>query len=224
MGYAAQAPVESRLEFIRRVYSLFFMGILAATGGAFLGLSETGVQIVFANIMPLVIGYFITYGALYYFRKQEGLNVALMLLFCSLSGVLSVPLLAQVLGNMQNGSQVILNAFMTTSAIFAGLTLYVFQLKKDFSYLGGFLSMALFGVLGIMITSWFFPPAGALINSVGFSAIMILLMGGFILYDTSNIIKKYRTDEHIMAAIALYLDFIIMFRYILRIALLKSRD
>jgi FtsH-binding integral membrane protein len=221
---AASAPLQSRLEFIRKVYSLFFMGILTATIGAFFGTTPNGLPLVFNNILPLIIGYFITFGLLHVFRKSPGLNIGLMLLFCTLSGLLSVPLIMQVLSELPDGPSVIFNAFITTSAVFAGLTCYVFQLKKDISYLGGFLAMAMFGVIAIMITSFFWPPAGSLMAGVGFSIFMILLMGGFILYDTSNIIHKYRTDEHVLAAIALYLDFIILFKYILRLALLRSRD
>jgi FtsH-binding integral membrane protein len=43
------------------------------------------------------------------------------------------------------------------------------------------------------------------------------LFCGFILYDTSQILLKYNTDEYISAVISLYLDFINLFLDILRI-------
>ena len=44
-----------------------------------------------------------------------------------------------------------------------------------------------------------------------------LLFCGFIIFDTHMIMHKVSTEEYIMASIELYLDFINLFLYILRI-------
>ena len=56
-----------------------------------------------------------------------------------------------------------------------------------------------------------------------FSALGIILAAGYILYDTSNIMLHYRTDEYVGASIELLADVVLLFYYILRL-LMQSRD
>ena len=51
-----------------------------------------------------------------------------------------------------------------------------------------------------------------------------LLFCGFILFDTHLIMHKLSTEEYILASINLYLDFINLFLYILRILQAMRRD
>ena len=55
-----------------------------------------------------------------------------------------------------------------------------------------------------------------------YSACGALLFVGFILYDTSNILRNLSYDDYIIGAIQLYLDILNLFLYILQ--LLSSRD
>ena len=50
-----------------------------------------------------------------------------------------------------------------------------------------------------------------------FSAAMVALFAGYIIYDTSNIIHRYGTNEHVAASMALFGSFAMLFYYILRI-------
>ena len=49
------------------------------------------------------------------------------------------------------------------------------------------------------------------------SGAAVLLFSGFILYDTSNILRHYGTDEHVSATLALYLDILNLFIALLSI-------
>jgi FtsH-binding integral membrane protein len=55
-----------------------------------------------------------------------------------------------------------------------------------------------------------------------FSAGMILLAAGSILYQTSNLVHKYHTDQYVAAALGLFASLMLLFWYILR--LVMSRD
>jgi modulator of FtsH protease len=55
------------------------------------------------------------------------------------------------------------------------------------------------------------------------SGVGVILFSGFILYDTSNIMRNYATDEYISATLALYLDILNLFTALLSILGL-SRD
>jgi FtsH-binding integral membrane protein len=49
------------------------------------------------------------------------------------------------------------------------------------------------------------------------SVAALLLFSGFVLYDTSNIIRRYPTNEYIAGALSLYLDAFNIFLALLRI-------
>ncbi len=76
--------------------------------------------------------------------------------------------------------------------------------------------------MGLIVCSFFIQgmPMG-----IWFSGAMVVLAAGYILYDTSNILHKYRTDQHVAASLALFASVAILFWYILRIMIsLSSRD
>jgi FtsH-binding integral membrane protein len=52
---------------------------------------------------------------------------------------------------------------------------------------------------------------------------MIALACGYILYDTSNVMQRYRTNQHVAAALALFAAVMLLFWYVLRILLDKRR-
>jgi len=74
-----------------------------------------------------------------------------------------------------------------TLAIFAGLTAVVFVTKKDFSFMRGVLAILTFGALGVIVASLMF---GFSLGAV-FSGAMILLMAGYILYQTSLVMAHF---------------------------------
>jgi len=101
---------------------------------------------------------------------------------------------------------------------FAGLTAVAFLSRKDFSFLGGLLKwgmvLALVAIVagvifGFNLGTWF---------SVG----MVGLAGAAILYDTSNIIRKFPEDKHVGASLQLFASVALMFWYVL--SLFLSRD
>ena len=110
---------------------------------------------------------------------------------------------------------VIAKAGMLTGALFIGLTVVAFTTKKDFSFLGGFLKIA-FIVALVLIAISFIP--GIPVNlGTWFSAAMVLLAAGSVLYTTSNVIHHYRPEQYVGAALALFSGIALMFWYILRI-------
>jgi hypothetical protein len=101
---------------------------------------------------------------------------------------------------------------------FAGLTAVAFLSRKDFSFLGGLLKwgmvLALVAIVagvifGFNLGTWF---------SVG----MVGLAGAAILYDTSNIIRRFPEDKHVGASLQLFASVALMFWYVL--SLFLSRD
>lgn len=115
---------------------------------------------------------------------------------------------------------VIKSAGVMTLGLFGGLTVTVFLTKHDFSYLRSILTLACFISLGFIGLSMF----GVVSLGSFFALAMIVLACGFILYDTSNVLHHYRTDQHVAASLALFASVALLFWYVIQYLMLKNRD
>lgn len=106
-------------------------------------------------------------------------------------------------------------ALIITVGVFVGLTLFTFQTKLDFSGLGPFLFAGLMGLITAGFVQIFMPFSKTL--DLVFACIGVLIFSGYILYDTQQIMKRLSIEEHILGALSLYLDFLNLFIYVLRI-------
>jgi FtsH-binding integral membrane protein len=137
-------------------------------------------------------------------------------LFVVAEAVIFLPLLyvAQRLG-----PDTIVAAALMTGIVFGGLTLVVFTTRADLSSWGKYLWVAGFVALGVIVASIITGGFGL---GVIFSACMIALASGYILYETSNVLHHYRTDQYVAAALALFASVAILFWYILRFVIAFS--
>lgn len=110
---------------------------------------------------------------------------------------------------------VIISSGLITMFLFAGLTASVFISKKDLSWMGRILTIGGFVAMGIIVASILFGFTLGLI----FSAIMVIFAGGSIMYQTSNVLHHYRTNQHVAAALALFASVALLFWYILRLVM-----
>jgi FtsH-binding integral membrane protein len=114
----------------------------------------------------------------------------------------------------------IAGAFFATAAGFAGLSLYGYTTKRDLSPLATFLLVGVIGILVASIVAIWVPALNPVISIVG-----VLLFAGLTAYDTQRTKSMYdhvrgTQDEKrvvIMSALSLYLDFINMFLFVLRL-------
>ena len=121
---------------------------------------------------------------------------------------------------LPNGPQIIATAFAGTAIIFLGLSGYALTTKRDFSFMGGFLFAGVMVVFIAAIANIFLAmPALSLAVSGG----IILLMSGFILFDTSRIINGGETN-YIMATYGLYLSIFNIFISLLQILGIMGDD
>jgi FtsH-binding integral membrane protein len=216
---AAEVSVAERMGFVRKVYALFFAATLFAVGGAGLGLSSPAIRN-FAFEHPFIM-FFVMIGGVFgaqAVRHVRGVNLVALFAFTTLTGVVISPLL-YLLGQVNPGS--ILTAGVLTVAIFGGLTAYAFISKRDFSFMRGMLTVGLIVVFAAVILN-FFVASGAF--GFAISAAVLLLFSGFVLYDTSNIIRHYPVNEYISGALSLYLDAFNIFLALLNLLNAGDRD
>ena len=114
--------------------------------------------------------------------------------------------------------------FLITAASFAGLALVGYTTKKDLSGMGKFLIMGLIGIIIATLVNLFF------IKSSGFDLLLsyagVVIFAGLTVYDTQKIKEMCLSMEFadasaqklaLLGALTLYLDFINLFLYLLRI-------
>jgi len=122
------------------------------------------------------------------------------------------PMLSMYLA-LENGPTIVLQALAGTALVFFSLSAYALNSKKDFSYLGGFLMTGLIVAIVAMIANWFFAiPA----LSLTLSAVVVMIMAGLILFDTSRIIHGGETN-YIRATVGLYLSIFNIFVHLLHL-------
>lgn len=133
--------------------------------------------------------------------------------FTGFLGYVLGPTINLYLHTYVNGPQIVLTSLAATGAIFVGLSAYVLVTKKDFSFLGGFLFVALIGLILVSLATAIF---GLGISQLIISAFAVLIFSGFILFDTSRIINGGERN-YIMATVSLYLDIYNLFVNLLAI-------
>ncbi|MCI0703526.1 MAG: Bax inhibitor-1 family protein [Planctomycetia bacterium] len=229
---AAQAPVSERVRFIRRTYAHVAGAMIAFIGLSALlissGIAEQLLRdVFFANrlswllMMVLFIGG--TYVAHYMAqaRSSVGMQYAGLTLYVLLYTLLFVPILTLASTPKFGGTPMLpLQAGIVTLAVFGGLTIAVFVSGKDFSFLGPILFVCSFAALAVIIVAVIFGFSLGLV----FCALMVALFSGYIIYDTSNIIHHYGTNEHVAASMHLFGSAAMLFYYILRIFMITGRD
>ena len=151
-------------------------------------------------------------------------GIGVVFLFTALMGAALGPTLNYYLA-MQNGGQIVMQALGGTAFVFFALSAYALITRKDFSFMGGFLFVGLmvvvFSSLGLMVAGMFGIHVPAM--SLAISGAVVLLMSGFILFDTSRIINGGETN-YLMATVSLYLDIYNLFVSLLHILGVMSDD
>jgi modulator of FtsH protease len=203
-----------RLSFLRRTYALFLLGIFVTGIGAVVALSVETILMAVLNYIwiafilqfAMVIGA----GAL---RNRAPWNTLVYFGFTFLTGLILAPILLAV--TYESGSfGIVVQAFTLTASIFIGLSVFVVISRKDFSFLGGGLMIALFTLLGLGIVNIFFYTD---VLGLAFASLAAVVFSGFILYDTSRILRYAGQMSPVTAALSLYLDFYNLFLALLRL-------
>jgi len=212
---ASSVSITDRIVFIKKVYSLLALSMVTAAIGAYLG-SGPLLLLVAPNMMLFFILQFAFIFFASFAARKPGLNMVALFSFTTVSGLTLGPLLYQV------GPTIAAEAFALTAITFVGLSLYVVYSKKDFSFMSGFLMAGLIVIIVGGLINMFF--IGSTMMHFVMSGGSVLLFSGFILYDTSNILRYYGTDEHVSATLALYLDVLNLFIALLSILGIMRND
>lgn len=214
-SYAQSENLQSsRSEFVKKTYQFLAASLLAATAGAYVGMSM-GVKPSFL-LLILEIGLLL---GLMFARKNPTLAVVLLFAFTFVSGFTLAPTLNFYLANGMGS--VITQAFLLTTVAFGGLSVFAFNTKRDFTSMGKMLFITLVVVLVAMIINIFMQSP---VLQIVIASVCAILFSAYILYDTQNIIRG-NYDSPVLGAVALYLDIVNLFVALIQIlGIFNSRD
>ncbi len=234
-GFGAQAAaIDAGLRaYMIRVYNYMAAGV-ALTGvvawftynaavvtdaaGHITGLTAFG-QAIFGG--PLTIVLFLgTLGIVFFmsFRINTLQPSTALVLFMAYAGLLGLMLSSVFLA--YTGAS-ITRTFFISAASFGALSLYGYTTQRDLSPVGSFMVMGLFGLILAMIINMFLKSTGL---DFAISVIGVLIFAGLTAWDTQRIKEMYSANDDgtiagrkaVMGALALYLDFINLFLFLLR--------
>ena len=226
---AAFADESARAGFIRRTYTHLFGAILALIGieaVIFTVVPQAKMMLLVQSVSPwtwlIALVLFMGIGWLARSWASNGASPAMqyagLSLYVVAEAALLFPLLYVAITFVDPKTP--LMAAAVTLVVFGGLTAFVFITGADFSGWGKFLALGGFAAMGAIF-------AGVLMGfSLGlwFSVAMVALASGYILYDTSNVLHHYRTDQHVAASLALFASVVLLFWYVLRILMAFAEE
>jgi FtsH-binding integral membrane protein len=230
MAYARELPIEltpvsdleiaNRARFIIRTYN-HLLGAILAFAGIEVALFKTGAAETILRSMVgmpwmLVLGAFMIVGwlasAVAHRVTAKPLQYAALLAYVVAEALIFVPLLWYC---EKHAKGVLQSAAIVTGAGFLGLTLVAFWIRKDFSFLGGFLSfLGVCAVVGIFASLIFGFTLGT-----WFSVGMIAFAGAAILYNTTAIMRYYPEDRYVAASLELFAAVVLLLWYVIRLFL-----
>jgi modulator of FtsH protease len=198
---------------LRNTYSLLAMTLTFSAVTAFISFQiNLGTIGYFGFLIAGFISLFIVHK-----KADTASGLFWTFVFTGCMGMALGPILSHYLA-MSNGTEIVMQALGGTALIFFGLSAYALTTKKDFSFMNGFLFVGMMVVVVAMIANIFLNiPA----MSLAISAAVVMLMSGFILFDTSRIINGGETN-YIRATVSLYLNIYNIFIHLL--ALLGFSD
>ncbi|QDT63379.1 Bax inhibitor-1/YccA family protein [Calycomorphotria hydatis] len=223
--FAIEATESDRVAFIRRTYAHLMTAVLIFCGLEGMLLSIEPVRNVIAVSMLqawwAVLLVYLVVSWLARWWAESSTSVVLqyvgLALYTVFEALIFVPIMVIALNY---DSSIIPMAAILTLLIFGALTASVFLTGADFSFLRTGLMIAGFAAFGLCLCGAIFGFELGLFFTVG----VIGLMCGYILYDTSNVLHHYRTDQHVAASLALFASLTTLFWYVIRLMIILQGD
>lgn len=211
MNTLSQTQV-ARSDFTMKVMNYVAVAFAITAAGAYFApsilppsfLTGGGYWIIFIAELALI------FTSSWWSQMAPPINYGLFGLFAFLSGLTLYPLLMLALS--VGGSEMIFKALTATVALSLAAGTYAKTTQRDLSGMGGFLMMALIGliVVGVLQMFWFNSMVELVSSGIG-----VILFSAFIAYDI-QMIEKYPEERAIEASIGLYLAIFNLFTSLLR--------
>lgn len=223
----AEALIEAQKEYLLKIYA-WMVGGLLVTGitALFFASSDELMITIWSNtllrwgVLLAPLGMVFALSG-WIDRMSVGLASAMFVVYSMLTGIM----LSSVFWVYTPVS--IATTFFIASGMFATMSIYGFITKADLSEMGSFMRMGLIGLILACVVNWWLESSAL---HFAISIIGVLVFTGLTAYDTQKLKEAYvpgmEVSEQgkkaaVIGALTLYLDFINLFLFLLR--LLGSR-
>jgi modulator of FtsH protease len=200
---------ESMNRVLRNTYALLSMTLLFSAIMAGVSMANNWPH---PGMMMTLVGYF---GLLFLTTKLRNSGWGILSVF-ALTGFMGAtlgPILNMYIQAFANGSEIIMLALGGTGVIFLAMSGLALTSKRDFSFMGKFLSVGILVAFVAMIGNWFFnfQPLALAISSM-----FLFLSSGIILWQTQQIVRGGETN-YIMATVTLFVSLFNVFTTLLHL-------
>ena len=213
-----QPQVAVQGAFLTQAFFWMFAGLLlTAAVAAFVQANDALLTFAARNILILFVAQFVLVAVIGWGINRIGATIALGLFFIYAA---SLGLTVGLIVTAYTGESVVA-AFLSASAMFGGAALYGYTTKRSLASMGGYLSMGVLGLVVAMVVNVFLAsgPLGFIISIVG-----VVIFTGLTAWDvqrisSGNLVQQTGSVEKaaVIGALSLYLDFINLFLFLLRI-------
>ena len=216
--------VESINALFRKVYQFMAMGLILTALAAYLTASSPAmIELLYSSSAPMMIIAVAEIGLVIWL--SAGINKLsasaarnIFFVYSILNGLLCSSILLVYTGES------VAKAFLSTAGMFGAMSIYGLYTQRDLTSMGSFLRMGLFGLIIAMVINLFMRSSAL---ELYISIFGIIIFMGLTAWDTAKIkaiAASYDSrDENmtgkvaVFGALSLYLDFINIFLYLLRL-------
>ncbi len=220
--YPTSAIAQIQAEFMNKVYAWMAggLGLTALTAWYVASNESLLASLVSSGLMWLLfIGELILVFSLSarIYKMQRTTAAGLFLLYALLNGLTLAPIV------LVYTAESIQETFAVAAAMFAALSVFGYFTKKSLSAIGSFLFM---GLIGLILASFLNIFFGSSALRFAITVIGVVIFAGLTAWDTQKLkemaVSQMESEEiaakgAIMGALALYLDFINLFLFLLRL-------
>ena len=227
MQITQTANRENSSTFFGQVMAYFALALVALVGGVFAGIFWLPTTLI-ANTGFLLAMFTASLILIFTSRKwsRAHFGYLFLILFAAIFGLTLVPILNYAA--LAGGVGILAKALVAAVSMFGGMALFGMTTRKDLTGLGGFLMASLIGMIVVSLVTFVLYLFGISVWSSGieliFSGFGVLVFAGFTAHDFQKIKKMEGSISPIQAAISLFLDFVLLFEYILRFMTAMGRD
>ncbi|MGD8111834.1 Bax inhibitor-1 family protein [Vibrio sp. TRT 21S02] len=217
--FTRSASVSNTLEINKTLKNTYFLlsMTLVTSAVAAMATMAIGISPLMAIVMQVA-----AIGILFFALPRSinsSMGIVWTFVFTTLMGGALGPML-NYYASIPSGPTIIAQALGLTGMVFLGLSAYTISSKKDFSFMRNFLIAGLIIVIVAAIINIF---VGSTIGQLAISSMSALVFSGFILYDTSRIVRGEETN-YVSATISMYLNILNLFTSLLSILGIMNDD
>ena len=212
----AEESILATNKVLRNTYLLLALTLLCTAGTAAVSMR---LALPCPGMLLTLVGYF---GLLFLTTKfrESGLGLVFIFALTAFMGFTLGPIVSAYMKALPNGHQLVTTAFGATGAIFVGLSAIALTTRKNFNFMGSFLTVGILTAFVLALIAVFFNISGL---ALAVSGMFVLLSSGLILFQTSEIIHGGERN-YIMATITLWVSIYNLFTSLLHLLGAFGRD